>query len=498
VDQVTNRLRPKRLIAGRIMTIDVSSQYDQPPLGTARIGGGGLRWALQICSYLALLIVLGCRPQAASVPDGAVDRGPPERTVLSLPGINTAALIDVLCHASDKDDAAKRHSAILLGMIRDTANTDCLHQVLRRERNPSVRAAAARSLGEIGAASSLPELDNALLDPHRQVRIAAIQALSEFGDKSPIKSLRRLASGEGPEALVALRALARTRQGRELLSELPHSPASRFRVPMTPVSTLDGRRWYVDASAGNDDAEGSEEAPFRTLTRAVRELRGGAGDHLLATSGYQGLVFHEEVSITPDRSGTIDRPTVVSAWPGHPRPILDGALPERPDQPGLTTGIHVGASFVRVVGFTVRHFVENGISLNGSTGNVIEDCKVERCDRHGIFAYYSPRSTIVRPEVRNCQHQGISIRSSPHTAVIDGLSEANGFDGLLLLQDSDDVLISGLRASGNKRGIAATSHSDGARLVDVLLQGNTQDDLYFDEDCPVTLVNSTIGASTAP
>jgi len=158
----------------------------------------------------------------------------------------------------------------------------------------------------------------------------------------------------------------------------------------------------------------------------------------------------------------------------------------------------VGASFVQVSGFTVRHFVENGISLNGSTGNVIKDCKVERCDRHGIFAYYSPRSTIVRPEVRNCQHQGISIRSSPHTAVIGGLSVSNGFDGLLLLQDSDDVLVNGLRASGNKRGVAATTHSDGARLVDVTLQDNTQDNLYFDKDCPVTLIDSTIGGSGAP
>ena len=146
----------------------------------------------------------------------------------------------------------------------------------------------------------------------------------------------------------------------------------------------------------------------------------------------------------------------------------------------------------------MRHFVENGISLNGSTGNVVEDCIVERCDRHGIFAYYSPRSTIVRPQVRGCLHQGISIRSSPYTAVLGGLSQDNGFDGLLLLQDSDNVLVSGLRASGNKRGIAATSHSDGARLIDVSLHNNTQDDLYFDEDCPVSLINSTIGKVSAP
>ncbi len=129
------------------MTVDVSSQRDQPPLGTARIAGGRLRTALRIGSCLGLSILLGCRPQAASVPDEATDPGTRGLSVLSLPGIDTAALIAVLCHPSDKDDTAKRHAAILLGMIRDAANTDCLHQVLRRERNPSVRAAAARALG---------------------------------------------------------------------------------------------------------------------------------------------------------------------------------------------------------------------------------------------------------------------------------------------------------------------------------------------------------------
>ena len=453
---------------------------------------------LVITWLFALIIAAACQSPTPSLPLGQSSEAARDSDELTLPGLNLSELIAGLCDPSDKDDEGKRHAAILLGIVRHGPATDCLHQVLRQERNPSVRAAAVRALAEIRDTTSLPEIENALLDPKSEVRVAAVEALGHFSGTASLDSLTKTANQTGPEALAALKALARTQQGRLLIKQLPYAPASRFREPHTAESTLNAHVWYVDASSGDDEDDGSKEDPFRSLGRAVRELRGGAGDQLLATSGDQGISFHEEVSISPERSGTPTRPTRIEAWPGRPAPILDGALPERAGEPGLTTGIHVGASFMQIRGFTVRHYVENGISLNGSTGNVIEDCIVERCDRHGIFAYYSPNSTIVQPQVRGCLHQGISIRSSPQTVVLGGLSQDNGFDGLLLLQDSDDVLISGLRASGNKRGIAATSNSNGARLIGVSLNSNTQDNLYFDKDCPVTLVDSTIGKVAAP
>jgi len=480
------------------MTLDVSSQRERPARRHVGILARLVRPVLVITSLFALITAVACDTTATNTPNKQSTAPVRETQELVLPGLDVSELIAVLCDPSDKDDARKRHAAILLGIVEHEPATHCLHQVLRGERNPSVRAAAVQAIARIGKTSSLPEIENALLDPKSQVRVAAVEALGQLGGASSLEPLAKIAKAKGPEALAALEALARTPQGRLLLKELPYGPADRFRQSLPAEVGVDARLWYVDASAGNDEGDGSKEKPFRSLGRAVRELRGGAGDQLLATSGDQGLHFHEEVSITPQHSGTQTRPTRIEAWPDRPAPILDGALPNRPGKPGLTTGIHVGASHVRIRGFTVRHFVENGISLNGSTGNVVEDCIVERCDRHGIFAYYSPSSTIVRPQVRGCLNQGISIRSSPYTAVLGGLSEDNGFDGLLLLQDSDNVLVSGLRAAGNKRGIAAISHSDGARLIDVSLHNNTQDDLYFDEDCPVRLINSTIGKVSVP
>ena len=129
---------------------------------------------------------------------------------------------------------------------------------------------------------------------------------------------------------------------------------------------------------------------------------------------------------------------------------------------------------------------------------MVIDCRVEGCDRHGIFAYYSPHSTIVRPDVRSCFHQGISVRSSPGTAVLGGRSNDNGIDGLLLLQGSDDVLVENFKASGNKRGIALTSGSNGVRVIGSQLHDNSQSDLSVEPGCDAELVETTTGSQSSP
>ena len=315
---------------------------------------------------------------------------------------------------------------------------------------------------------------------------------------SAVIALRTLADSGGPEGLAAIQALAHSHLGREALRKVDMAPAARFEPTVPEPSEIDANTWYVDASDGNDDGPGTAEQPFRTLSRGCRELRGAAGDTVLATSGRAGLSFHEQLVVPTAASGTADRPTIIGAWPGRPPPTLDGARDDRPGEPGLGTGVHVEASFVHIRGLRVRHFVDNGIQVVGSTGNTIIDCTVERCDSHGIFAYYSPRTTIVRAQVRGCFKQGISLRSSPQSAVLGGRSDDNGIDGLLLLHNSDDVLIDHFSASGNERGIALINGSNDARILGSTLQGNRQHDLAMNPDCSAWLVETTTGSRTQP
>ena len=398
------------------------------------------------------------------------------------------ALRAVLRDPSDKIDVEKRHAAVLLGAARAVAALPDLHDALVRERGPGVKAAVAGALGAIGDARSLVPLWDALRDRSLAVRLASIGALGRLDLPACVPPLAALAGHRGDEARAALLALGgmKTPAASEALAALPTRAVAD--LADLPVVEASGRTVHVDATAGDDAGPGTAEAPFRTLSRGVLELRPGAGDTLLATGGARSVPFREEVDVLPQSSGTAGAPTVLKAWPGRTPPVLDGELAGRPGEPGMGIGLHIGASWVRVEGFTVRHYRESGIDLSGSEGNVLVGCTAERCERHGLFVYYSVGATLVEPTVRDCAAQGISVRSSPGTVIVGGTSMNNGIDGLLLLQDSDDVVVDGLVTSGNARGIAFTTGSNRGRVLRVTVEGNRDAGIAIEADSDATVL----------
>ena len=419
-------------------------------------------------------------PPIPTLPPG-LPAPPPglEEALASLTQIRAGALVAdttersaLLLDTTDRRDVEKQHAALILGLTGDSDSLPALHHALVQERNPAVRSEAARALGRLGAPGSLVPLWDALRDRNQGVRVAAISAMGFVGRSEAIPVLSAIASnGHGADASAALTALA-TLGAREELAVLDPGPPERHAEPGSGWSPTRGLTFHVDSTDGDDAQDGSEATPFRTLSRAVLALRPGEGDTLFATSGEQHIPFREEVDVLPQASGTPDSPTVLAAWPGRPQPVLDGELRSAPGQPGMRIGLHVGADYVHVRGFIVRHYADSGIDLSGSTGSVIQRCVAENNGRHGLFVYYAPRSLISESAVRGSEAQGISIRNSPGTSVLGGVSLDNGIDGLLLLQNSDDVLVHGLRASGNKRGIAVTAGSNRARIIGAHLEGN--------------------------
>ncbi len=386
----------------------------------------------------------------------------------------TAEREALLVDPTDRRDVEKVHAAVILGHAGGPRSLPALHHALVLDRSPRVRAAAAAALGRLGAPASLVPLWDALRDRTLEVRVAALHALGALGDARAVPPLRSVAqNGRGPEATAALSALVRL-GATEALALLDPGPPDRHADPGAGWTPALGGTFHVDATSGDDGGDGSAGAPFRTLGRAVLALRPGAGDVLLATAGDQHVPFREEVDLLPQAGGTPDSPTVLRAWPGHPRPVLDGALAGDPTAPGMRIGLHIGADHVRVEGFVVRRYADSGIDLSGSTGSALVDCLAEDNGRHGLFVYYAPRSLVVRSAARRSAAQGISIRSSPGTLVLGGESTDNGIDGLLLLQDTDDVVVHGFTARGNQRGVAVTTGSNRARIVDSDLDGNGQ------------------------
>jgi HEAT repeat protein len=129
-------------------------------------------------------------------------------------GVNAVApLIDRLL--TDKEDGVRGAAAVALGEISDPAAVSALGAVIsfraevagskknqksKREKNPFVLRAAARSLGQIGSSNGAPALIGVLQDEKAEddVRREAARALGLIGDPGSISALRTVLTARDP------------------------------------------------------------------------------------------------------------------------------------------------------------------------------------------------------------------------------------------------------------------------------------------------------------
>ncbi len=96
-------------------------------------------------------------------------------------------------------------------------------------------------------------------------------------------------------------------------------------LPITAKRALaDGPKFFVDAARGDDAAAGTEQAPWKTLEHALRQLEPGYTLYL------RGGVYYEKVFLS--QSGTEKAPITISSYPGE-LAILDGGLREFAEDP---------------------------------------------------------------------------------------------------------------------------------------------------------------------
>ena len=109
------------------------------------------------------------------------------------------------------------------------------------------------------------------------------------------------------------------------------TPTYRSHPPMRPLPTAAtrplaaGPKLFVDAVGGDDAADGSKLAPWRTLKHALRRLK--PGDTLYLRGG----TYYEHVFLS--QSGTAEAPIVVASYPGE-LAVIDGGLRDFLDNPG--------------------------------------------------------------------------------------------------------------------------------------------------------------------
>ena len=141
--------------------------------------------------------------------------------------------------------------------------------------------------------------------------------------------------------------------------EVPPAERISGAVPATQTAPADITCTHHVADDGSDDNTGTAESPWRTIQRAADEAE--PGDSVCVHAGTY-LAQEEESVVTFTHSGTADAPITFAAAPGETVIIRGTDGPVR---------LAAGASYVRLIGFTVEGFRIWGVTLEGDNHHVL-------------------------------------------------------------------------------------------------------------------------------
>lgn len=183
-------------------------------------------------------------------------------------------------------------------------------------------------------------------------------------------------------------------------------------IPQTvPCDPSTGTIHHVSPQ-GDDDADGSEATPWRTVSRGVLDLQ--PGDTLYLAEG----TYPEAVVITA--SGTAEAPILIASEPGGAQAEIDGAGVAL-DEDGLVS--IVGASHVTLCSLTVRSSPGHGVSVQDDdegvrpVGTAIIGLSVLDADDTGIYAEDVDGIVIESNQTRETVTSGIGVWYSTSAAV---------------------------------------------------------------------------------
>lgn len=111
------------------------------------------------------------------------------------------------------------------------------------------------------------------------------------------------------------------------------TPQYRSHPPQRPLpqpsqhELTEGPKHFVDSARGSDEAPGTQQAPWKTLAFALRQLEPGETLYL------RGGVYYEQPSL--GKSGTADAPITIRSFPGE-LAIIDGGEREFVESPATS------------------------------------------------------------------------------------------------------------------------------------------------------------------
>ncbi|MGA9117044.1 MAG: right-handed parallel beta-helix repeat-containing protein [Bacteroidota bacterium] len=194
-------------------------------------------------------------------------------------------------------------------------------------------------------------------------------------------------------------------------------------VPSAPA----GAQIHV-SPAGSDSGDGSITSPYRTIQKGLSAAQPGMTVYL------RGGTYVNSLTITFPRSGLVDQPIRLWAYPGE-TPVLDFS-PQPPSS--SMRGVSLGKNFWHLKGLHVGHAGDNGIYISGSY-NTVEQCVLFENEDTGLQISGGGSYNLVL----NCDSRG-NYDSASHGENADGfapkleIGPGNVFRGCRAYDNADD------------------------------------------------------------
>jgi hypothetical protein len=259
--------------------------------------------------------------------------------------------------------------------------------------------------------------------------------------------------------------------------------------------------------------QGTPEAPYRSLTEALRALRSGlapAVDTLRVRQGiYSPFTTQEVIPLDLSRLSHL---TVQAEVPGSV--VLDGGFRGNVLNAELSTDLVIegfvvthGASGLSVqesIRITLRNNQmrendEHGMLIgpNVHTGIVITDNLVENNGDTGIFVTGNTVATITQNTARANGQFGIWIAFGSTAEIRNNVTEHNGLFGITVLSNSTVTIAENISAQNEAEGIVIFDNST-ATVTQNILRANRNSGIVIDVQSTAELRDNTIVGNGFP
>ena len=241
---------------------------------------------------------------------------------------------------------------------------------------------------------------------------------------------------------------------------------------------------YVNATTGRDDADGTPEAPFKTITYALRQalaeiiiIRVGSGTYSAETGEHFPLVVPAQASILGD-DPIADNIVIRGGGDYHSPTFGNQTITLLLEENAILRGITITNPAAKGTGVWIE-----------SVPAAIAHCKIVNCGREGIFVTGHANPSIADCTMTGNRASGTTFVRHAKGDVRRSLYQGNGFGIVMsdyaapliaetqVLENRSGIILSGIARPVIRKTVIQRNQEDGVAVFSHALPdlGNSQD-----------------------